>query len=234
MKNSMLRTAAVMLALVLLTSCFVGSTFAKYVTTGNASDSARIAKFGVEISAIGNEAFNTEYSTDDDDYSGSLSVQSDVKVVAPGTTGRFASLELSGTPEVAVRVEYTFDMEIPETWVNEAGDCYFPIVIYVNGIGYVGSAIGGDGGYTSTENFISNIQRGIADFNAEYAPGTDLSADAPALNISWAWPFEHNSDWDAIGGHQNDTDDTYLGDLAAEDNAPEFSITVSATVTQID
>jgi len=194
---------------------------------------ARVAVFGVDISAVGS-TFNTEYATDDDEYSGSVSVQSDVKVVAPGTGGKFASLSLSGTPEVAVRVEYTFDMDIPDTWVNEAGECYFPIVITINGISYVGSTIGGNGGYTSAENFISNIQSGIARYNAEYAPGTNLSDAAPALNISWQWPFEHNSDWDVIGGHQNDTDDTYLGNLAADGNAPEFSISVSATVTQID
>ena len=43
-KNRTLRAAVLMLALVLITSCFVGGTFAKYVTSGDAGDNARVAK----------------------------------------------------------------------------------------------------------------------------------------------------------------------------------------------
>lgn len=48
-----MRVAGLLLALVLVTSCFVGGTFAKYVTSGTGTDSARVAKFGVEITANG-------------------------------------------------------------------------------------------------------------------------------------------------------------------------------------
>ena len=44
-KNRTLRAAVLMLALVLITSCFVGGTFAKYVTSGEAGDNARVAKW---------------------------------------------------------------------------------------------------------------------------------------------------------------------------------------------
>ena len=40
-KNVTLRAAAVLFALALITSCFVGGTFAKYVTNGTGSDKAR-------------------------------------------------------------------------------------------------------------------------------------------------------------------------------------------------
>ena len=50
-KNWTLRAAVLMLALVLITSCFVGGTFAKYVTSGSGTDSARVAKFGVTVKA---------------------------------------------------------------------------------------------------------------------------------------------------------------------------------------
>ena len=50
-KNWTLRAAVLMLALVLITSCFVGGTFAKYVTSDNAADLARVAKWGVSITA---------------------------------------------------------------------------------------------------------------------------------------------------------------------------------------
>lgn len=40
-----MRVAGLLLALVLVTSCFVGGTFAKYVTSGHGNDSARAAKW---------------------------------------------------------------------------------------------------------------------------------------------------------------------------------------------
>ena len=52
MKNSKLfKAAGTLMALTLITTCFVGGTFAKYTTTGGGNDSARVAKFGVTISA---------------------------------------------------------------------------------------------------------------------------------------------------------------------------------------
>lgn len=39
-----MRAAVLMLALVLITSCFVGGTFAKYVTSGTGGDNAKVAK----------------------------------------------------------------------------------------------------------------------------------------------------------------------------------------------
>lgn len=53
-KHWTLRAAGLLFALVLITSCFVGGTFAKYVTSKSASDSARVAKFGVVIEAQDN------------------------------------------------------------------------------------------------------------------------------------------------------------------------------------
>ena len=55
-----MRVAGLLLALVLVTSCFVGGTFAKYVTSGDSTDSARVAKFGVTVKANGT-VFAEEY-----------------------------------------------------------------------------------------------------------------------------------------------------------------------------
>ena len=57
-KTGTLRVAGGLLVLVMITSCFVGSTFAKYTVGGTGSDTARVAKFGVEVSVSG-EAFKT-------------------------------------------------------------------------------------------------------------------------------------------------------------------------------
>mgnify|MGYP002508629535 CR=1 FL=1 len=49
----MKRFVAMLLVLVLMTSCFVGGTFAKYTTADSASDTARVAKWGITVSTSG-------------------------------------------------------------------------------------------------------------------------------------------------------------------------------------
>ena len=58
-KNTMMRIASVLMVAVLLSTCAISSTFAKYVSSDSATDTARIAKWGVEVTATGN-AFNVE------------------------------------------------------------------------------------------------------------------------------------------------------------------------------
>lgn len=52
-KNRMLRMASALLILTLLTTSVIGGTFAKYVSEGSVSDTARVAKWGVEIKTSG-------------------------------------------------------------------------------------------------------------------------------------------------------------------------------------
>ena len=110
-KNWITKVAVLMLALVMVTSCFVGSTFAKYVTRAEGQDNARVAKWGVLVSVEGN-AFATEYEATDTAYTedgGTLAVKAsnEDQVVAPGTSSEEVGDELvasvKGTPEVAAR-----------------------------------------------------------------------------------------------------------------------------------
>jgi len=94
-----MRAAVLMLALTLITSCFVGSTFAKYTTGISGNDTARVAKFGVQLTADA-DLFDKEYE------SGSLTVVADdgKDVIAPGTTGTATFFTINGNPEVDVLV----------------------------------------------------------------------------------------------------------------------------------
>ena len=114
-KNWTVKVAALMLALTMITACFVGSTFAKYVTKAEGEDSARVAKWGVLITVAGN-AFSTQYKTHEtgtNAYPGEFSVvaSNGDQVVAPGTSWEDVGTKLtgtiSGTPEVATRVSLT-------------------------------------------------------------------------------------------------------------------------------
>ena len=124
-KNWTLRVAVLMVALTLITACFVSGTYAKYITSGSADDTARVAKFGVVVEADGG-LFAPEYATDDTtldekeaEIVGEYSVQASTKdnLVAPGTKSdeEGLSFAVSGTPEVAVRIDYTIEI-VAEGW----------------------------------------------------------------------------------------------------------------------
>ncbi|MBO4406467.1 MAG: hypothetical protein J5849_02095, partial [Clostridia bacterium] len=108
MKNKMMRIASVLMVAALLSTCVISGTFAKYVKSASAGDTARVAKFGVVITAEG-ELFATEYDLEEElltDASFEHSVESsdEDKLVAPGTSGEAGGITITGTPEVAVRI----------------------------------------------------------------------------------------------------------------------------------
>ena len=234
-KNWTLRAAVLMLALVLITSCFVGGTFAKYVTSGSGTDSARVAKFGVTVTANGT-MFAKEYATDDQTVVGTIakSVISTDKVVAPGTTsnGDFVAATITGTPEVAVRVSYKLDTATLqlENWKDADDEFYCPLVFRVKNNN--GNTVISGMDFQTAEAMKAALVNAVASYTKDYAPGTDLSGKAAdTLAISWEWPFETGVDNDKPA---NNVKDTFLGDEAAAGRAATVSLTLATTVTQID
>ncbi len=230
-KINFLRAGALTMVLAMGTTCFMSGTLAKYVTSGEGSDSARVAKFGVTVTANG-ETFAKEYAKTDTSFTlDANTVVSANKIVAPGTSGNMASMTLTGTPEVAVRVSY----EIPEGvtmfsgWEVE-GAYYCPIVITVDETEIKGLD------YSSEAEFQAAVAKAISDYSVDYAAGTDLSTvGTDSLAISWAWPFSTSD--------ANDIKDTALGNTAAgidkdgnaiTANPATINLTVKTTVTQID
>ena len=234
-KNVTLRAAAVLFALALITSCFVGGTFAKYVTTDNGSDTARVAKFGVTVKANGT-MFAKEYATDTPNVTGTITnsvissgaVNGIEKVIAPGTSGEMLKVELSGTPEVTVQVNYDPTVKLSDNWTLGDGTFYCPLQIKVNGTTVDGH------GFTEKQEFVDAIKAAILAYkknNVVYPANTDLSTVGDnALAITWAWPFESEDE----AGKSNDAKDTHLGDQAAGGNAATIEISVTTTVTQVD
>lgn len=234
-KNVLMRSAGLLLVLVLVTSCFVGSTFAKYTVSNAGYDTARVAKFGVNIVANGT-MFAKEYETHDQNTKAAIanSVVSTDKVVAPGTSGEMVRMTISGTPEVAVQVTYAATVTLSDNWKDKDGHFYCPLQIKIPyndpDLGQVTATIDGHG-YNSAEALKQAIESQINSFSAKYAAGTDLStitADGSLLapSVSWEWSY-HDTD-------ENDVKDTYLGDQAAAGNAASIQLTVQTTVTQID
>lgn len=237
--SKLMRASGILLVLTLMTSCFVGGTFAKYVSKGEGSDSARVAKWGVEVTIEG-DGFKTTYQKDDT----SSSVQNNTvistgevngieKVVAPGTEGKFGGITISGTPEVAVEITTTADVTL-SGW-NIAGDSgdefYCPLIFTIgnqtiNGLDYSKETAGG------ANSFQQAIKTAIEQATSQkIEAGTNLSSVGENITYSWKWPFE-DSTGSAIS--QSDELDTKLGDNAANDNPATITIKVTTTVTQID
>lgn len=223
-KNKMMRLASALLVAVLLTTCAISGTFAKYVESATGSDSARVAKWGVEITANG-ETFTTTETGTVAGASANTVLSGGGDVVAPGMSGNMVSMGLTGIPEVAVKVTYSATIEFGDKWTDEGavGSMYLPLVIYINGAAY--TAVGA--GCATPAEFATFLQNQIAAYSREYEAGTDLSTvGTDSLEISWEWPFSTST--------ENDINDTYLGEQAALGNAATVSITVTTTVTQID
>lgn len=116
-KNKTMRVAGTLFVATMLTTSMTAGTFAKYTTGDSASDSARVAKFGVVVEASGSlfedtyiksvntpgtktqgETLSVVSSTDS---SSSKGINGKDKVVAPGTKNTEGiTLAVSGTPEV--------------------------------------------------------------------------------------------------------------------------------------
>ena len=119
-KNRTMKIATLMLALTLLTCCFVGSTFAKYASETSGSDAVTVAKWSFEVNdteiAVANNAstptfnlFDTGANYDDNDDG-----EEDVadERVAPGTEGSF-SMKVENTSEVSVKYTVEFEVTFP-------------------------------------------------------------------------------------------------------------------------
>ena len=146
-KNKMMRVASFLLVAVLLSTSVISGTFAKYVTEGSAEDVARVAKFGVTITADGALFADTYKTTSnlpgasgDSTGAAALSVVSSAvtgtttdhdgvdgldKVVAPGakSTDNGLQIAVAGQPEVAVKLTVTLkDNEGNEITTKAQGD----------------------------------------------------------------------------------------------------------------
>ncbi len=132
-KNKMMRIASVLLVAVLISTCAISGTFAKYVTKAEGSDTARVAKWGILLTMEGDDMFAPEYVADDETFLGStdnqdpiLSVRVDqdyleaateediTDLVAPGTTNDAFKATITGKPEVAVR----YTLHIDKDWTD--------------------------------------------------------------------------------------------------------------------
>ena len=217
MKNKFMRIAAVMLMLCLVTTCAISGTFAKYTTQETGTDTARVAQWGVNIDVDNFKLFAKEYEKAEGSFTGTYSVSSsdDDNLLAPGTSGTFAEIAISGTPEVAVAVKVASTVTISDNWMVD-GDFYCPLVVTVGTTEIKGTT------YDDAADFKAAIETAINGYSKDFAPKTDLSTIDANFDISWAWEFAGE-----------DANDTKLGDKAVAEDLT-FTIALTITVDQLN
>lgn len=231
-KNKMMRLASILLVCVLLSTSVISGTFAKYTTQDTASDSARVAKWGVTVD-VASDAFSDSYKDtattyDANEKGTTITVQAstkDTKVVAPGTEGTLATVALAGTPEVDVTVTYTGSVTLTGWEVDPDGEGegtsveYCPIEITVGSTTYKVDAANEN--MNTVSEMLAAVNAAITGYTATYDANTDLAkvtSNAPV--ITWKWAYTGN----------NDTYDSLLGDAASA----TIAITLTVEVTQVN
>ncbi len=224
LKSKTMRAAALLLALTLITCCFVGGTFAKYISTFNGTDSTRIAYWGFTGGTMDLDLF-------DETYDGTVdSAEDGVNVVAPGTKKtsapiKFVYNEASIDAIDAPEVDYTLDIDVtvPD---------YDTLTIFNWGIPFTIEY-----GETKIEcvdvwDLEEQFERLAlnTDGSKVWKAGTLPAFLEPGteVKISWEWPFEAEENVAA----NNNMETYYYGNRA--DTISAGAISISITATQID
>lgn len=229
--NRVYKLAAVLMILCLITACVIGTTLAKYTTSGSGSDTAQVAKWGVKVVITGADTtFAQEYNGTD----GTTVKSTTSKVVAPGTSKSNAlTFSITGTPEVSANVKFEFtgtDVFLAAETHNDPitgetvtiGTEYHPIKFTLTKTGESTSLVEG-GTLADVTNKINALSTTTAT-----TPGTTLDA---TYQLSWEWVYDG----------LNDTADTLLGNYIASPTAnsdghwsTSISYSLTITVTQVD
>jgi hypothetical protein len=256
-KNKMMRLASAMMVTTLMTTSVISGTFAKYVTEDSASDSARVAKWGVTVAANGS-LFDVAYKDAPATFTAGESVDTitvqtsdSTKLVAPGTKNENGiTFTLTGVPEVDTSVQFVVnavkDVKLPSgeyldytTGVSDdkfnLPSDYYPVVFTLtSGTGVV-----------LEEGTLADIADYFTALNDVYHTNTDLATIGPdkdgnlnvtdgTYKLTWEWLFEQTTNKDLY-----DAADTYLGNVAAGlvtdvSALTEVAFDISITVTQVN
>ncbi len=217
-RNNNRKTAVIVMLLLALIAllCFGGYTFSKYVTHGNGTGTAQVAKWGYTASVNTTKLFGETYklastSVSTVDGTGAhINVKADTagrNLVAPGTAGSMTftvggkaevraliSTGLHPTNDVVLKIkktgETTYTEYRPVKWTLKKDEI------------------------TVAENVTLETIHGViatdASVNKEIAPNEELTSTT--YELSWAWAFEGAGD---VAGLSIDQVDTILGQMGA-------------------
>lgn len=172
-KNNVMRIASALLVAVLLTTCAISGTFAKYTTTVSGSSNARVAKWGFGTGEISFDLFDGTYENVETD------VNPEINVIAPGTSGSDTIVFDVDDQAAATEVAYTF---VATLAISGDQDLIAQMQWSLDGTTYKSA---------------EEIQRDFAamfDANTVHEPGSEpVEGD---ITIYWKWPFSNGAEED--------------------------------------
>ena len=171
-KNKMMRIASALLVAVLLTTCAISGTFAKYVTEAYGTDQARVAKWGFKTTSLTLDLFA-------ESYDGTVVSNGSDNVIAPGTTKSY-EIELIPAGQGAPEVKYHFDANIDIVAAN-TNDTLFAQLEWKLG----------DGAWGTFADLKAAIN---AQYDKDYAPNALPDAANKKITIAWRWNYSDGSD----------------------------------------
>lgn len=191
-KNTMMRIASCLLVAVLLTTCVISGTYAKYTSKVEINDTARVAYWGFDST-------KTEFGLFDYTDAG---VSSDDKVIAPGTANT-VSLHMvytdnAGEAITAPEVDYTISItaEASGDYTNLDANENFKWTLKI------GNAAATE--YDKIADLVAAIN--ALEVAAKYEAGTLPAAFQSDVVIGWTWKFAEDDVSNAA--------DTELGNMA--------------------
>lgn len=237
-KNKIMRLASALLVLVMLTTCVISGTFAKYVTKTEGQDEARVAYWGFDQNAETTiDLFDAVYDN------GNVKSENDANVVAPGTskTSTFAfgykKGDYQGTEITAPEVAYTFTVDV-ENWYFDATDA---LDANQNFVWKLQKGRETPVEYQTIAELMSAIKAlsGDASGSKTYQPGELPKAFTSAnevYTIGWEWKFTGNKTYtddtvDPAVTYTQDQLDTAMGNAQ---NLSEVKLVIAISATQID
>ncbi len=182
-KNKMMRIASVLLVAVLLSTCAISGTFAKYTSTATATATATVAKWDIKLDGnafVNTATFDLAETWTDTRTATSTDVNVTEDYLAPGTEGSF-DFTLQNSSDVVA----TYAISLSET-LSATPDGYteeqFPVEYSVDG---------------STWN---------ADITQLELDGTlAIGSAAVTVTVYWRWSYNGNDVIDTVFGTTNPT-----------------------------
>lgn len=208
-KNIMMRLSALLLVAVLLTTCVISGTFAKYTTADSAIDKATVAAWGIKLKVAADDVLYDDLKTGDEVTA--VKVTSNA-LAAPGTYQKLATVNLTGTPEVAYSITVDVDLTLANWASGKADDpattdvnesVYCPVVFTVDGAEYKIDATNKTTAdlEIAIENAIKSAICGEEDGSATKNAGDSVPTTANAVLIDWMWAFNVNDELDTVLGN---------------------------------
>lgn len=243
-KNNMMRIASVLLVAVLLTSCVIAGTFAKYTSNATGNDSARVAYWGFETdndSIVFADLFKQSYIGQEVQSDGANVANNGVAVeetdiIAPGTTNSdtftlsYVDYDSDTTaPEVAYNVTITTTGSAIANEIKNNSNIKWKLTKTVNENTTDVVAWG------TWDNMIAAIEALDGDGDT-YAPGylPEALAAGTVYTVEWQWIFETADDSDPDNGSEKATQDDKDTAMGNADILGAVKLVINITATQVD